>query len=131
MLRLKSNADSSHFLPVFDASVAALMGDQSWLDGRNQMLLQRRDIVLRGLQAIGLQPFIPQAAFYVWSPVPTGWECEAFAEAILNNTGVSLTPGTVFGPGGEGYIRIALTVPEERIKDAMGRIRNWLGSSNQ
>ena len=127
LLKLKSNVDSSHFLPILEASVAALKGDQSWLDDRNAILRLRRDVVVQGLREIGLQPFVPDAAFYVWTPIPAGWDCEEFADAVLENTGVSLTPGTVFGPAGEGFIRIALTVPEARIKVAMDRIKEWLG----
>jgi LL-diaminopimelate aminotransferase len=63
---------------------------------------------------------------YVWSPIPDGWNCMDFAVAALEDAGVSLTPGTVFGPGGEGFIRIALTAPWQRIHLAMQRLKDWM-----
>ena len=105
LFTLKTNADSSHFRPIFEATIAALSGDQTWLDQRNEVYRQRRDAVLSGLKQIGLQPATPQASLYVWTPAPAGWECEQFAEAALEKAGVSLTPGTVFGEGGKGFLR--------------------------
>jgi LL-diaminopimelate aminotransferase len=123
---LKTNADSSHFLPVFEASTAALTGDQSWLLERNEIYRQRRDVVVAGLRQMGLAAALPRASLYVWSPVPAGWNSIAFATAALEQAGVSLTPGTVFGPGGEGFVRISITVPVERVRLAMDRLGEWL-----
>ena len=127
LFTLKTNADSSHFRPIFEATTAALSGDQSWLDQRNEVYRQRRDAVLSGLKQIGLEPATPQASLYVWTSAPAGWECEQFAESALDKTGVSLTPGTVFGEGGKGFLRISITAPLERIQEAMGRLKDWLG----
>ena len=124
---LKTNADSSHFLPIFEASTAALTGDQSWLSERNEIYRQRRDVVVAGLGRIGLAVPAPRASLYVWLPVPTGWSSADFASAALEQAGVSLTPGTVFGPGGEGFVRISITTPSERIQQAMDRLGDWLG----
>jgi LL-diaminopimelate aminotransferase len=127
LFTLKTNADSSHFGPIFEATKAALSGDQSWLEERNQVYRQRRDAVLGGLKQIGLQPRTPQASLYVWTPAPSGWDCEQFAVAALEQAGVSLTPGTVFGEGGKGFLRISITAPLERIQEAMERLKKWLG----
>lgn len=123
---LKTNADSSHFLPIFKATEAALTSDQTWLEGRNRVYRERRDEVLSGLRAAGLDVKTPQGSLYVWSPIPPGWKSESFCLAALENTGVSITPGTVFGEGGEGFVRIALTVPIESIKTAMARLVDWM-----
>lgn len=129
---LKTNADSSHFLPIMEATVAALAGDQSWLEARNQVYRQRRDVMIQALHAAGLPARVPQASLYIWCPVPADaerevpWDSQGFALAVLEETGVSMTPGTVFGRAGEGYVRIALTAPLERIQEAAQRIKEWL-----
>jgi len=127
LFTLKTNADSSHFLPIFEASISALNGDQSWLEERNDVYRQRRDAVLAGLKKLGLAVNKPDASLYVWTPVPGGWTSESFAVAALEGAGVSLTPGTVFGPGGEGFLRLSITAPLERLQQAMQRLNDWLG----
>lgn len=126
LFTLKSNLDSSHFRPMMDAAVAAMTGDQTWLQDRNQIYRQRRDVVIQALQTLGLQAAVPEASLYVWSPVLEGWSSLKFTEVILDTAHVSLTPGSVFGEKGEGYIRIALTAPLERIQEAMSRIAQAL-----
>jgi LL-diaminopimelate aminotransferase len=130
LFTLKTNADSSHFLPVFEASVAALETDQGWIDERNQVYRQRRDAVVRGLRALGMPAQTPQAAMYVWSPAPQGWNCVDFAERALEKAHVSFTPGSVFGSQGEGYLRFALTASLERIEQAMERLQKWMEASS-
>lgn len=129
LFTLKTNADSSHFLPIFEASTAALEGDQSWLLERNEIYRQRRDVVVAGLRQIGLPVTVPRASLYVWSPIPPGWDSVSFASAALEQAGVSLTPGTVFGPGGEGFVRISITQPLGRVQQAMDRLAEWLQKS--
>ena len=123
---LKTNLDSGHFLPVLDAAAEAMCGDQSWLWGRNEIYRQRRDVALQGLRNVGLQAETPRASIYVWSSVPEGWSSVDFVSAALEETQVSLTPGTVFGNAGEGYMRISLTAPVEHISEAMSRLERWL-----
>lgn len=125
LFTLKTNADSSHFLPIFEASTAALTGDQSWLVERNEIYRQRRDVVVTGLRRMGLDVPTPRASLYVWSPIPAGWDCASFVTAALEQAGVSLTPGTVFGPGGEGFVRISITASLERLQQAMDRLGEW------
>jgi LL-diaminopimelate aminotransferase len=120
---LKTNLDSGHFLPIMEAATAALSGDQGWLPERNAIYQQRRDVVIRALHALGLAARVPRASLYVWSPIPEGWSCMDFAAELLDRAHVSLTPGTVFGAGGEGFVRISLTAPEERLEEAMERLK--------
>ena len=125
LFKLKTNMDSSHFLPVLEAAVQAMTGDQDWLCARNEVYRQRRDIILHTLHAIGLAAPVPAASIYVWSPVPPGWTSLGFVSAALEQAQVSLTPGTVFGAHGEGYVRISLTLATEKIAEAMRRLADW------
>jgi LL-diaminopimelate aminotransferase len=119
---LKTNVDSSHFLPILAAATEAMTGDQAWLSKRNEVYRLRRDIVVQALNDFGLPAQLPQASIYVWCPVPTGWTCLDFVNLLLDETAVSLTPGTIFGDNGEGYVRISLTAPAERLSEAMLRM---------
>ena len=123
---LKTNADSGHFRPVLEAATAAMSGDQGWLEGRNQVYQQRRDLVMQTLRQLGLQASIPKASLYVWFKTPPGWTSLGFAEMILDRAHVSLTPGSIFGKYGEGYIRLAFTAPSERVAEAMQRMTGAL-----
>ena len=80
---LKTNADSGHFLPVMEAAIAAMTGDQSWQAGRNEVYRQRRDLVITALHARGLPARSPQAGLYVWCPVPAGQTSVEFATRLL------------------------------------------------
>jgi LL-diaminopimelate aminotransferase len=123
--RLKSNLDSGHFLPVMEAAVTALATDQRWLDERNQVYQRRRDIVVPALRDLGLEAALPQGSIYVWGALPHGRTGLEFAREALEEACVSLTPGAVFGQGGEGYIRLALTTGVERLEEAMRRLAEW------
>jgi aspartate/methionine/tyrosine aminotransferase len=70
----------------------------------------------------GLPALRPQASIYVWCPLPTGWSCVDFTNLVLDKAAVSLTPGTIFGENGEGYVRISLTESTERLTEAMQRL---------
>jgi LL-diaminopimelate aminotransferase len=123
----KSQVDSSHFQPVMDAGVAALTGDQTWLEERNQIYQQRRDIVIAGLQQAGFDVDVPPAAIYVWAHLPEGsTDSVTFCDRLLEETGVSMTPGPVYGKFGEGYVRISLGTATDRIRLAMERLVEWV-----
>lgn len=128
---LKTNLDSGHFLPVMEAATAALTGDQSWTLERNRLYQARRDVVIEALNNMGLQAQIPSASLYVWSPVPPGWTSLEFAVLMLEQAHLSLTPGTVFGEQGEGYVRISLTAPIERVESAMQRMQSVLAEAQR
>lgn len=126
LARLKSNIDTSLFIPIQDAAVVALTGDQSWLAERNEVYRERRDIVVEGLRAAGLAVRVPQATLYVWARIPAGFTSADFASRLLAEAGVSLAPGTVFGAHGEGYVRISLGIATERLREAMERLQTWM-----
>jgi LL-diaminopimelate aminotransferase len=124
LLKLKTHADSGHFRPVLDAGVTALLGDQTWLSERNKIYQERRDIIVNGLQDFGLFPDIPQASLYVWCALPEGWTSSSdFVLTLLEESHVSLAPGTIFGTRGEGFVRISLVQSADRLKKAMERIK--------
>lgn len=125
----KSQMDSSQFAPVIDAGIAAISGDQTWLKTRNEIYQTRRDIVVSGMKAAGFEVDPPPAAIYVWAKLPEGFEDSMlFANQMLEETGVSTTPGVVYGQYGEGYLRISLGTKTERIQEAMERITSWIKS---
>jgi LL-diaminopimelate aminotransferase len=126
LYKLKTNIDSSHFLPVMEAATTAMTGDQGWLVERNDIYRQRRDLVVRTLSTLGLTPTNANASLYVWSNIPAGGSALEFANRLLDEAYISVTPGTVFGIQGEGYVRFSLTSPLERIERAMERLKDWM-----
>ena len=128
--RVKTNLDSGIFRPIQDAAIAALTGDQNWLSERNAIYQERRDIVLAALEKAGLPARKPQASLYLWPKVPPGITSIDFARRLLEETGVSVTPGTVFGQHGEGHVRISVGQATERIREAMTRLIDFMQKAN-
>lgn len=122
LARTKSNVDSGIFRPLQEAAVVALMGDQSWIPERNEIYQRRRDIMLEGLEAAGIKAERPRASLYIWAEVPEGYTSVEFFERLLEEIGVVMAPGSVYGRYGEGYMRISLTSPEERLRLAAERL---------
>lgn len=123
----KSQVDSSHFKPLFEAAAAALTSDQNWIADRNRVYKQRRDIVLATLRTLGFTVETPPAAIYVWARLPEQFDSSVeFCQRLLEETAVSTTPGIVYGKYGEGYLRISLGTATERIQEAMQRIASWV-----
>jgi LL-diaminopimelate aminotransferase len=120
--RVKTNVDSGVFQAVQYAAIEALRGDQSWLEGRNQHYQRRRDAVLATLRRMGIDAPAPRASLYVWGPVPAGMKSVDFSLRLLDEAAVWLTPGVGFGPAGEGYFRISLTTPDDRLQEALARL---------
>jgi len=125
MLSYKTNVDSGHFRPLLEAATAALSGNQDWLEERNSIYQQRRDIVIQGLTSIGVKVQKPLASLYVWCPIPEGWTSVEFVTRLLDEAYLSLAPGVIFGPNGEGYVRISIVAPTDRIQQATDRLVNW------
>lgn len=122
----KSQVDTSHFEPILAGGIAALTGDQAWLVDRNAIYQQRRDATIAGLKAMGLNPLVPKAALYAWTRVPEGFDDYDFCARLLNEAGVSVSPGSVFGQFGKGYLRISFCTPQDRLDEAMARMVNWM-----
>jgi len=122
--QVKSNIDSGAFQAVQIAGIAALDGDQECVTEMNKEYTARRDILVKGLIDLGLSVNTPKATFYVWIGVPKGYTASEFTSHLLLKAGVVCTPGNGFGAAGEGYVRMALTVGRERMKEAIERIRS-------
>jgi LL-diaminopimelate aminotransferase len=123
----KSQMDSSIFMPIQEAGMAALNGDQGWLEERNAIYQERRDIVVAALRQAGFGIEMPKAAIYVWARLPGGeTDSGSFCSRLLEETGVSTTPGVVYGQFGEGYLRISLGTATDRIREAVGRMTAWV-----
>ena len=122
LIRVKSNVDTGIFNPIQYAAIAALETDPSWIAERNAIYQRRRDILVNGLRAAGLHAFEPKAALYVWARIPEGWKSQEFSLHVLDEAGVWLTPGTAYGASGEGYVRLSMCAPEERLQEAMERL---------
>lgn len=122
LLKVKSNMDYGLFPAVQEAAIAALHLPASYTEETVAMYRERRDIVVDGLRAIGYEVKRPKATMYVWVPVPKGQTSGSFARRLIDEAGVVVTPGTAFGTFGEGYVRISLIVPPDRLREAIGRI---------
>lgn len=125
LARIKSNVDSGIFRPLQEAAVEALAVGPEWLASRNEVYQARFEIIAEALRAIALDVSCPCATLYLWARVPPDWQSEAFARALLEETGVAVASGTFFGPAGEGYVRVSITAPTPRVQEAARRLRNF------
>lgn len=120
--KIKSNIDSGAFDAIQLAGIAALDSDQESVRQYCAIYQERRDTLVSGLQKLGFRVTAPKATFYVWLPVPQGFTSMSFAAHVLENAGIVVVPGLGFGDPGEGYVRLALTVPKERLEEALARL---------
>lgn len=124
--QLKSHLDSGIFQPVQFAGIEALEGDQAGLQEALATYQHRRDLIVDGLNKAGWQVTKPKASFYIWTRVPGNASSIDFAAKVLKQAHVVITPGVGFGPAGEGYIRLSLTIPTARIQEAVDRLAKAL-----
>jgi LL-diaminopimelate aminotransferase len=124
--RLKTNLDSGMFEAIQRTAAFILNGPWDFPAKMNAIYQRRRDVLIEALQAIGLKAEKPKGTIYLWIPVPEGHTSTSFAEMVLDAAGVVLTPGSGYGPGGEGFVRVSLTVPDDRIDEAVQRIESCL-----
>lgn len=120
--RLKNNIDSGVFKAVQNASIDALLGPQDNIDTMNDIYKKRRDIMTEGLNKLGWNLDPIKATFYMWVPIPKGYTSAEFSALLLEKAGIIVPPGNGYGEYGEGYFRIALTAPEDRIRLALKRM---------
>ena len=125
LARTKTNIDSGIFRPIQDAAVVALTGDQSWLKERNRIYDERRNLILETLREVGIKVDRSQASLYLWATVPEGYTSAEFTTRLLEEAGVSLSPGSYFGSHGEGYLRISIGMSTDRVREAMERIKRF------
>jgi LL-diaminopimelate aminotransferase len=120
---LKSNMDYGMFLPVQKAAVAALDGPQDCVRETRLAYEKRRDVLVEGLNGIGWKMKKPPATMFVWAEIPERFtNSNEFVKLLLEKTGVLVTPGSAFGPSGEGYVRLALVQDEDELREAVRTI---------
>lgn len=121
---IKTNTDSGQFTAIQDAAIEALSNrPEDFFARMNEVYARRRGLAVAALREIGLEVDAPKGSFYLWVPTPPGHSSTEFAELLLDKAGVIVTPGSAYGEHGEGYIRLALTVGEARLVEALDRIR--------
>lgn len=120
--QVKSQIDSGAFDAVQLAGITALTASQDCVAQMNKLYAGRREVLVKGLQGLGLEVERPKATFYVWCGVPAGQTSTDFCRKLLEEAGVVSTPGVGFGSAGEGYVRFALTVDEARLQEAVDRL---------
>jgi LL-diaminopimelate aminotransferase len=120
---IKSNVDSGAFKAVQLAAITALSGPQACVKENNKVFQERRNVLIDGLNSLGWKLEKPKATFYMWVPVPKGETSASFTEKLLDKCGILVVPGSGYGTCGEGYVRFAITLPKERIKKAIERMK--------
>ncbi len=123
---VKTFVDTGPFLAIQAAGAAALDAADAWLPGNVEVFRCRRDALADALRAAGFEAERPKATMYLWVPVPGGEPSEDFAARALEREGVIVLPGAGLGPGGEGFFRLALTAPEDRLREAAERLGRLL-----
>jgi LL-diaminopimelate aminotransferase len=120
---IKTNIDSGAFKAIQEAGVEALTGPQDNIEKMNEIYTRRRDVVINGLNKLGWSLKPTKATFYIWIPTPKNITSVDFANLLLEKTGIIVTPGIGYGEYGEGFVRIALTVEEKRLEEAIERLK--------
>lgn len=124
LLKVKTNLDSGIFQAVQYAGIKALTSSQDCVEDMRQVYQARRDTLINGLNSIGWEVKKPKATFYVWVSTPNSLTSSEVVTKLIEEAGIVTTPGVGFGYYGEGYIRLALTVNEKRLKEAIDRIKS-------
>ena len=125
LFRVKSNLDSGVPQAIQEMAIAAMAGPQDAIAEHNDVYRRRRDRMVETLRGLGLEVTPPKAGLYVWARVPAGMSSIEFASEMLDATGVVVTPGVGYGQYGEGYIRLSVTTPDDRVDEGLRRIAAW------
>jgi LL-diaminopimelate aminotransferase len=126
LLKLKTNIDSGMFEAIQMASVRALSEGGAFARQMSETYRRRRDLVISALAGVGIDVEPPKGTMYVWVPVPEGHTSVTFCELVLEQAGVVVSPGSSYGPNGEGFVRLSLTLPDEQLREAVERIEQHL-----
>ena len=127
LTKIKSHSDRGMFYPLQVAATNALNGTTDFMGQRNLMYQERRDVVVEGLRRCGIEVNSPKGTFYIWAPLPEGvTNAKEWCFKVLDEIAVWMIPGSMYGQYGEGYFRIALTHPVNRLEEAMERLKEIL-----
>lgn len=123
--KLKSNMDYGMFIPIQRAAIAAITGDQTDVGRVRAIYEERRDMLCEGFAKLGWLIHKPEATMFIWTRIPAHYDTsEQFATDLVTKAGVIVTPGSAFGPSGEGYVRLALVQDIEQLQQALGAVRD-------
>ena len=125
LFQVKSNLDSGIPQAIQYAAIDALRGSQEHIAEHNAILQRRRDKLIEVLDEIGLKARMPKATFYIWAKVPQGYTSMDFTKKLLDEAGIAVTPGSGYGKLGEGYIRLSLTISDDRLEQGIVRLSSW------
>jgi LL-diaminopimelate aminotransferase len=128
---LKTNLDSGMFEALQRVAATALTDLREFPREMSAVYERRRDLVIEALRAIGLDATPPRATPYVWVRVPDGYTSASFTELVLEKAAVVVSPGPAYGPSGEGFVRLSLTIGDERLSEAVRRIEISLGEASE
>ncbi len=123
--RVKSNLDSGIPQAIQRMAIAALEGPQDVIEEHNAVYQRRRDRLVDALRRLGLRVRTPHASLYVWARVPPEFTSASFAERLLDDLAIVVTPGTGYGACGEGYVRLSLTLPDGLLEEGLHRLQSW------
>lgn len=125
LTRIKAHSDRGMFYPMQLAAINALNSPDDFMEKRNRIFQERREVLVEGLTKIGLKVYPPKATFYLWASVPEGYTSQDFCFKALDQANVWMIPGSLYGKYGEGYLRIAFTHSVDRLKEAIRRLQNF------
>ena len=125
LFRIKSNLDSGIPQAIQYMAIEALTGPQDDIEARNNIYKNRRDKLCTALRELGIEHRVPEAGFYIWAKVPNGFSSVEFTTELLDKVNIAITPGTGYGPTGEGYVRFSFTVPDKRLDEGIKRLISW------
>ncbi len=125
LFQIKANLDSGIPQAVQEMAMEALTGPQECVAENVATYKWRRDRVIQALTKMGLQVEVPRASLYIWAAIPDGFTSAEFAARLLDETDIVVTPGSSYGTYGEGYIRLSLTTPDDRVEEGCRRLENW------
>jgi len=127
-LKVKSNVDGGHFKAIYEAGGIALDTiSDNWINERNLIYQSRRDILFEALPKMGLSAKLPKASLYLWAKIPSQFMGDdvTYVNRVLKESHVSLAPGSAYGPGGKGYVRLSMTTPSTQLHEAISRLTKW------
>ncbi|HUF52847.1 MAG TPA: LL-diaminopimelate aminotransferase [Dehalococcoidia bacterium] len=128
LMRVKSNLDSGIPQAIQRMAIAALDGPQDNIALQNEIYTRRRDRLVEALTALGLRVTPPKASLYIWARVPESMTSVQFATRLLDEAGVVVTPGIGYGPSGEGFVRLSMTIPDDRLEEGVRRMQDLAAS---
>jgi LL-diaminopimelate aminotransferase len=125
LFQIKANLDSGIPQAIQEMAIEALSGSQAPIQENNAIYQRRRDKLVEVLTGLGLGVTPPKACLYIWARVPQGHTSAGFAQHLLEDITVVVTPGSSYGKYGEGYIRLSLTTPDDQVDRGVERLKSW------